>query len=114
MAVDDRHPLTMRFPGPLYERLRRVAFETRATMTDVVMQGTEARVATLEAEIAESGERQHAEALAESGPHGGRGCREQGERIMSATEGPWIVQIAGSHKRQIREAPDSSKEQDHA
>jgi len=57
-VTDDIHPLTMRFRGPLYERLRTAAYETRESMTTIVMRGTEREladpVAAVRARLAEA------------------------------------------------------------
>lgn len=65
--AEARKALPVRFPEDVYERLRRVAYETHASMAAIVVQGTTDRLDALEAELAESGERRHAEALAEAG-----------------------------------------------
>lgn len=48
-------PITFRLPGELYERLRRVAFETRVPMNTIAAEGIERRVAELERELAIGG-----------------------------------------------------------
>jgi hypothetical protein len=44
--------MTARLDDGLYERLRKVAFDLRVPMASIVTEGTAARVAELEAEIA--------------------------------------------------------------
>jgi predicted transcriptional regulator len=44
--------MTTRLDDGLYERLRRVAFELRVPMASIITEGTAARVAELEAQIA--------------------------------------------------------------
>ena len=44
--------MTARFDGELYERLRKVAFGLRMPMSEIIAEGTAARVAELEAKAA--------------------------------------------------------------
>jgi predicted DNA-binding protein len=52
VPVDDAHALTLRLEPDLYERLRLLAFERRVSLASIIREGTEARVAELEAEAA--------------------------------------------------------------
>jgi predicted DNA-binding protein len=53
-AVEDSHAMTIRIGPELYERLRRQAFEHRVPLSAIVREGTEKRVAELEAAVADA------------------------------------------------------------
>jgi predicted DNA-binding protein len=52
VPVDDAHALTLRLEPDLYERLRLLAFKRRVSLASIIREGTEARLAELEAETA--------------------------------------------------------------
>jgi predicted DNA-binding protein len=52
----DERAITFRLPEELHERLRRVAFDLRVSMNSIITEGTERRVAELEAKVREGGQ----------------------------------------------------------